>query len=344
MAIVDRVKWDGSADVLAWKFPQDNLSTLTQLIVNESQEAYVVKGGVYQGPFLAGRHTLSTENIPLLRGLIALPFGGETPFSAEVWYVNRSVNLDLPFGTREPIQLQDPKFQIMVPVRAFGQYGVRIEDGKRFLLKLVGTLSEFNASTLGAYFRGVMTSRIKTSIATAIIKNGRSVLEITTELDALSGMLRESLAADFSEYGVTLTQFNLMSVNVPEDDPAVVALKTALAKKTEMSLLGFTYQQERSFDVLEAAASNEGTAGGVMGAGLGMGMGVGIGVPMGQTMGQMAPAIQPMSIGCVSCQAMIPVGSAFCPQCGAGQKRLCGQCNAALPSGAKFCSACGTPA
>lgn len=66
MAVIDLVKWNGSPNILAWKFPSEELSTWTQLIVNETQEAYLVKGGVYQGPFGAGRHTLSTENIPLL--------------------------------------------------------------------------------------------------------------------------------------------------------------------------------------------------------------------------------------------------------------------------------------
>ena len=148
MSAIDLVKWNGSPSLLAWKFPSEELSTWTQLIVNESQDAYVVRGGVYEGPFGAGRHTLSTENLPLLRSLIGIPFGGSSPFSAEVWYVNRVTNLDVRWGTPDPIQLLDPRYGIMVPVRAFGQYGIRIVDSKKFLLKLVGTLPGFDADTL----------------------------------------------------------------------------------------------------------------------------------------------------------------------------------------------------
>ncbi len=83
MAVIDLVKWNGNPSILAWRFPSDQLSTWTQLIVNETQEAYVVKEGVYQGPFGAGRHTLETENIPLLTSLMGLPFGGKSPFTAE---------------------------------------------------------------------------------------------------------------------------------------------------------------------------------------------------------------------------------------------------------------------
>lgn len=287
MPVIDLVKWNGSPNLLAWKFPSEELSTWTQLVVNESQEAYLVRGGVYDGPFYGGRHTLTTENIPLIRNLLGLPFGGQSPFSAEVWYVNKITNLSIKWGTPDPIQLQDPKYQIMVPVRAFGQYGVKVQDSKKFLLKLVGTLPGFDVDTLSEYFKGVFTTKIKTEIANSIIKMGVSVLEISTHLEELSASLRVALNGEMEEYGVSLAQLNIHSINVPEDDPAVVKLKSALAKKAEMGIVGFNYQQERSFDVLQTAAGNEGTSGDAMGAGLGLGMGLGIGGPLAQTMGQM---------------------------------------------------------
>lgn len=292
MAVIDRVKWDGSAQLLAWKFPSDELATWTQLIVNESQEAFVVRGGVYDGPFGAGRHTLSTENLPGLRGVLGLPFGGKSPFSAEVWYVNRITNLDVRWGTPDAIQLQDPRYQIMVPVRAFGQYGIRISDAKRFLLKLVGTVSDFTVATLNEYFRGIFITSIKTQIANAIVKQGQSVLEISTQLESLSTILRQALASEMENYGVTLTQFNIHSINVPDDDPAVKTLKEALARRAEMGIVGYTYQQERSYDVMQTAAGNEGGAGTLMGAGMGVGMGLAMGPPMGQAYGQMASQVQ----------------------------------------------------
>ena len=177
------------------------------------------------------------KTFPLLRGLIKAPFGNQTPFTAEVWFVNRATNLAVLWGTPDPIQLQDPKFHVLVPVRAFGQYGIRITDSKRFLLKLVGTLQQFDEASISRYFRGVFTTRIKSAIATAIIANGKSVLEISTDLDTLSGMLREALAPELAEYGVGLVQFNIHSINVPEDDSAVQSLKNALSKRTEMGLL-----------------------------------------------------------------------------------------------------------
>jgi len=292
MAVIDLVKWDGSPQLLAWKYPSQELSTWTQLIVNESQDAYVVRGGVYDGPFGAGRHTLTTENLPGLRTLLGLPFGGRSPLSAEVWFVNRLTNLDVRWGTPDPIQLLDPRYKIMIPVRAFGQYGIRVSDSKRFLLKLVGTVPQFDVDTLSDYFRGAFITRIKTEIANLIIQQGQSILEVSTQLESLSNGLKKSLDVEVAEYGVSLAQFNVHSINVPENDPAAMTLKAALAKKAEMGIVGFTYQQERSFDVLETAAGNEGTAGATMGAGMGIGMGIGIGAPLAQAYGQMANEVR----------------------------------------------------
>lgn len=292
MNIIDRVKWDGTASELAWKYPSQALTTLTQLIVNETQQAFVVKDGVYEGPFGAGRHTLSNNNIPLLGKLIGLPFGGQSPFSAEVWFVNQTVKLDVRWGTPDPIQLQDPKFGIMVPVRAFGQYGIQVVDAKKFLMRLVGTQIGFDAATLAEYFRGAFNTRIKTSIANAIIKRGMSVLEVATRLDELSAELGEVLAADVAEYGVALSQFSIESINVPENDSAVQKLKAALARRAEMDIVGFTYQQDRSFDVLQSAAANQGSAASMLGVGLGAGMGAALGGAVGNGIGQLTAQLR----------------------------------------------------
>lgn len=287
MGIVDRVKWDGTPDILAYKYPITELSTWTQLIVNESQEAFLVRGGVYEGPFGAGRHTLSTENIPIIRKIMGYPFGGKSPFSAEIWFVNKQINLDILWGTTDPIQLEDPKYHVMLPVRAFGQYGIEVTDTKRFLLKLVGTLSDFTTEKLSEYFRGIFITRIKNEIAISIQTLEISILEVSTRLDTISNTIKILLNNELEEYGVVLKQFNIHSINVPENDPAVLSLKTALAKRAEMGIIGFNYQQERSFDVMQTAAGNEGTAGGVMGAGVGLGIGLGIGTPLAVNFGQL---------------------------------------------------------
>jgi membrane protease subunit (stomatin/prohibitin family) len=362
MAIIDFVKWNANPSILAWKFPSEELSTWTQLIVNETQEAYLVKGGVYQGPFGPGRYVLSTENIPVIRELMGIPFGGSSPFTAEVWFVNRVTNLAVRWGTNDPIQLEDPKYKLMVPVRAFGQYGIRVVEPKKFLLKLVGTLPAFDVASLATYFNGVFLTRIVTIISASIIKSGQSVFEVAPLLETLSDKLKIELTPEMAEYGVELVQFNIHSINVPETDPAVKTLKAALAQRAEMNLLGVNYQQQRAFDVLQVAAGNEGVAGSVMGAGMGVGMGAGMGLGLGGAMGNsvagaLGQLLPQNPIGpaadqhpCPKCHAPNGAGTRFCGACGGelpeiqnAQALACDKCNAAIPKGSKFCPACGDP-
>lgn len=293
MAVIDRVKWDGSPTDLVWKFPSEELSTWTQLIVNESQDAFLVKGGVYEGPFGPGRHTLSTENLPVLRSLIGVPFGGRSPFSAEVWYVNKVHNLDVKWGTPDPIQLQDPRFGVMIPVRAFGQYGINIIDSKNFLVTLIGTSKRIDFAFVSKYLNGNLIQTIKTAIADQIIANGVSVFDISKDLTKLSAVIREIVSSSAAQYGISIPQFNIHSVNVPDDDPAVVKLRDALATRAEMELLNTNYQQMRSLDVLETAAGNEGTGGSLMAAGLGAGLGFGVGASVGGIVNNFAPGPRP---------------------------------------------------
>ncbi|HIA00976.1 MAG TPA: zinc-ribbon domain-containing protein, partial [Myxococcales bacterium] len=147
------------------------------------------------------------------------------------------------------------------------------------------------------------------------------------------------------------------SINSPEDDPAVAQLKSALAKKAEMNIIGYTYQQERSFDSMEAAASNEGSASsGMMGAGIGLGMGLGVGGAMGSAMGNMAQQIQTNPTrACPSCNAQMDESAKFCNGCGGAMdgggaaKKVepagikCDKCGAGIARGAKFCPECGDP-
>ena len=283
MAIVEVVKYDGSPDVLVWKYPSQELGTWTQLIVNESQEAVLYKGGKIFDIFQSGRHTLSTENIPLLNKIVNLPFGGRSPFTAEVWFVNKLYSLNVKWGTPTPIQVQDPKYGVFVPVRANGQFGIQIKDTEKFLVKLVGTASVFDRQNLVKLFRGLYITKAKDTISSYVVHKQVSPLEINAYLDEMSVFLKEKMAPVMDEYGIKLTSFYVNEVSIPEEDLAVKKLKDALAKKAEMDIIGYSYQQQRSFDTLEGAAKN-GSAGAspLMGAGMGLGMGLEMGTAVGK--------------------------------------------------------------
>ena len=353
MAIIDVIKYDGNPDVFAWKYPNMELGTWTQLIVNESQEAILIKGGQVCDVFGAGRHTLDTANIPILNKLVNLPFGGRSPFTAEVWFINKVFSLDVKWGTSTPIQLQDPKYKVFVPVRAFGQFGIKIEDSKKFLLKLVGTLPQFDKSSMLKFFRGVYLTKAKDVISSYLVHKNISILEINAYLDEISTYLQEKISPTFDEYGIKLTSFYVNDINVPETDPAVVQLKKALAKRAEMDIVGYSYQQERSFDTLEGAATNPNSMqGGLMGAGIGFGMGVGAGGAMGQQFGGLAQNLNVKETKeCPNCKKQIGANEKFCNYCGydtTSSKKdakktdiKCSTCGAKLNENTKFCPECG---
>lgn len=358
MAVVDVVKYNGGPDVFAWKYPSEELGTWTQLIVNESQEAVLVKGGKVLDVFGSGRHTLETANIPLLNNIVNLPFGGRSPFTAEVWYINKAYNLDVKWGTPTPIQVQDPKYGVFIPVRSYGAFGIKITDSKKFLIKLVGTMPAFDKASITKYFRSLYVQRVKDAISTYLIHEGISIMEINAYLDEISQYMQERIQPTMEEYGIGLISFYVNDISVPEDDPAVKQLKDALSKRAEMNIIGYSYQQERSFDTMEGAATNPGSASApVMGAGLGVGMGFGMGQSVGTGFGAMAQEInlnaqKDATRECPKCHAVAPSTQRFCGTCGfdfekdgndeaQDQKSTCSACGAALSAKIKFCPECG---
>lgn len=281
MALMDVVRYEGGDGVLAWKYPNNELRLGTQVIVNETQEVVFFKGGKALDKLGPGRHTLKTENIPILCKLVNIPFGGKSPFSAELWYVNKAHSLNIKWGTPTPIQIQDSKYGILVPVRAFGQFGITVKDSKLFLTKIVGTAHSFDYEILKDYFRGVYITKVKDTISQYIVKNKISILQINAYLDELSEFIKEKTQASFDVYGISLINFYVNDISIPEDDSATIKLKEALAKKAEMDIVGFDYDKERTFDTLQKAAEGGGSGSSMkndmMGAGLGMSMGMGLG-------------------------------------------------------------------
>ena len=388
MALMQIVEWDPSlspADIFAWRYVapknpdrSDALGNWTQLVVQESQEAILFRDGQALDLFGPGRHTLSTDNIPLLRRLINLPTGGETPFKAHVWFVNKLNILDVKWGTLSPLLLRDPEYQIPIPVRAYGQFGVRIRDSRKFLLKLVGTRTRLTRDELIDSFRGLLLSRIGDMVASYITLRKINIFDISAYLKDMSDEAVEEVRPVFEEYGIEPTNFFLGSVNVPEDDEAVQDLKKAMSERARMNVMGYNYQQMRSFDAMEemAQASGSGDGGGggnpLLGAGMGLGAGLGMGGAFGQMASQMGqflnssptgaqqqpvptpaapggpatpsptPSSPSASRACPKCGKACGEGR-FCPSCGASLTPSCPHCGAKIDADARFCSQCGKP-
>lgn len=288
MALVDVVRCKMDDNELCKKFPSSDLRIGSQLIVYPSQIAFFVKGGMIYDEFEAGTFTLKSSNIPLLNKVINLPYGGESPFKAEVWFINLTTKLDLKWGTNATIQLEDPKYNIIVPVGGFGQYGIRVIDPKIFLKTLIGNMSDFSAQKVDNYFKGKMMSLLNSLIARKIASDKISILEINTHLVEMSEYCNREINNSFEKYGLELVDFSIVSITFPEDDPSIIKLKEAKDLAARLKIAGKdVYQMERSFNVLETAAGNEGMGGQMVGVGAGLGVGMGVGSAMGNMASQM---------------------------------------------------------
>ena len=288
MALIDVISVESNDQDLVLKFPSDNLRLGSQLVVHPAQTAFFVHGGKICDEFTAGTYTLRNEELPILNKLINLPFGSESPFKAEVWFVSQLHKLDIKWGTTQPIQLEDPRYNIIVPVRAYGQYGIKVATPRTFLETLVGNLTSFSTDKIEQYFKGKIVMQLSSIIAQKIAKDKVSVLDINAQLLDMSAYCQQQLNQSINNYGIELVDFTVMSVNVPEEDPSIQRLKEAKDLAARLKVTGRdVYQMERSFDVLETAAGNTGAGGQMMAMGAGLGAGVGVGSAIGNMAGQM---------------------------------------------------------
>lgn len=288
MALIDCVKFDCPVDdVLVWKYPSENLTLGTQLIVNQSQEVIFVKSGKALDIFGPGTHTLSTGNLPFLQKLINLPFGGKTPFTAEVWFVNKTIKRGMKWGTKGPIQVQDPIYMYPVNLRSFGEWGLRITNSQSFVNQVVGTQLGADSAKIEEYFTGEILQRLTDQLAKFVVEQNVSVFQLAAKINDLSSFVQKAISPEFERFGIEIVNFNVNRISIAEED--MKQFQEIQAQRMKLNLInqsGQAYATMRSFDTLEAAAQNpNGNMGQMLGAGLGMGMGFSSGMTVGQQVG-----------------------------------------------------------
>jgi membrane protease subunit (stomatin/prohibitin family) len=349
MAIIDVVRWTpGDDPVFAAKFPETNLSTYTQLIVAESQEAVLFSKGRIVGKFGPGKYTLNTENLPVLRSLFGLPFGGNNPFTAEVWFVNKLLPLNLDWAT-DNMRFHDPDYQTMVPLMAKGRYGLKVQDAERFLVKLVGTASRFTAEMLTDHFSGALVSRTKSLLLQAMQSERIGVKSIGAYLDRFSVALTNGMAPFWEDYGLSLIALYVTSIDIDDRTPDGQHILEAMARQSAQAIAGYTWQQSQSFEVAKEALSNSGQnglLGALMLTGLTGNMGQGLLQPQPTAAGSppgpppVAAAPQVREIFCSNCSRKFTSDSKFCPHCGDAYLP-CTACGTDNRDGAVRCVSCG---
>lgn len=386
--ISDIIKYEGDNSTFIWKHPCEDFNTTTQLIVHESQEAIFFFNGQALDLFGPGRHTLETENIPLLRRLINIPTGGQTPFHCEVYFINKTEQMAIRWGTDSKVQYVEPTYKFPISIGASGEMSLSVEDSRKLLVKLVGTERVLDRYLLTKYFRSILMTKVKTYIAQTVKANAINIFEIDECLDIFSEDIRKKLIPDFWDYGVILNRFFVTTIVKPDGEPQYEKFKElhfrqyadvaearlrqqtdviyaqteaqkvvidSQAQATKRMQEGYTYQQERGFDVAQDATRNE-AVGEFSNMGIGLGMMTGVGGTIGGMVGGavsdafsdiVAPTQQVSPIPnkyCDQCGAELTPGAAFCDECGAQltSPDVCSKCGFKFIKPGKFCPKCGT--
>ncbi len=385
LTIADIIKYEGDNATFVWKHPCEDFNSLTQLIVHETQEAIFFMNGQALDLFGPGRYTLETQNIPLIGKALNRVAGDKTPFHCEVYFVNKTEQMAVKWGTDAKVQYVEPTYGFPIAVGASGDMTLKVADSRKLLVKLVGTENLLTQNKLLAYFRSILMTRVKTYIAQVMKSEAINIFEIDQNLAAFSASIKQLLIPDFDDYGITLEKFFVTTIVKPDGDrqyekfkelhfrqyadiaeaklrqrvdiieAETEAQKTIIESKAlaeKRATEGYTYGQERGFDVAQKVAENE-AIGEFTNMGVGFGTMAGVGGAVGGMVGgamhdalgaATAPAAQstPQNF-CENCGAKLLDGTHFCEQCGSPVQKMnsCKNCGYIFEHQGRFCPKCG---
>lgn len=376
MELFDVIKYEGDNDTVIWKYEKEDFNIGSQLIVHESQEAIFFLNGQALDVFGPGKYTLKTENLPILSKFINIPTGGVSQFHCEVYFVNMVEHLAIKWGTDSKIQYMEPSYNFPIYIGANGEMSISINNSKKLLVKLVGTEKNLSKERLVSYFKSFLMIRLKPYLSKYIRENKINIFEIDEKLETISNDVKDSLISDFDEYGISLKQFFITSIVKPDGDEqyerfkdlhfrqyadiaeaelqqkvgiinqeteskktVIEAKGIAEKRKTE----GYTYQEERGYDVAEKMAENEG-AGNFSSAGIGMGIMASVGNTMNNTFGNAMNNVNANNEKyCDNCGAKLEPNQKFCDNCGkeVNKEESCPYCSYKFKKASKYCPNCG---
>ncbi|MHA7829854.1 MAG: SPFH domain-containing protein [Flagellimonas sp.] len=272
---IDIVEWlDYTDDTIAYRFEryQNEIKNGAKLIVREGQTAVFINEGQLADVFGPGTYDLTTQNLPILSTLKGWKYGFNSPFKAEVYFVNTHLFTDEKWGTKSPITLSDDRFGL-VEIRAFGTYAFKISDAGKFIKDIVGTDSNFTNFEINEHLKSLIATRFTNTVGQANLPIELYAAN-TTEL---SDTCREVMSPEFESVGISLEKFYIENVSMPEDLKKEIFEYSRIDKLDLDKLTKF-----KTAKAIEAAAQNEG---GTAGAGMGMGMGFVLAQQMGGMMG-----------------------------------------------------------
>lgn len=356
MAIQEIIKYEGNNSTLIYKHPAEDFNTLSQLIVHESQEAVFFSDGQALDSFKAGRYTLETKNIPLISKIRNLVSGGVSPFHTEVYFINLVTMMDIPWGTPSQVTVKDPNYGYSYSAGASGSFGLKVVDGRKLLINMVGTEKKMSTSDVQKYFKDLIVTRVKNCIAIELSRY--SYNEFNQHLNDISENVSQTIRKDISEYGIEILNFFVSAVKInPDDLEELKMLDNSMAKKRfeaignrdatvieaegmarARELQGYTWQQEQQFDVSRTFAQNEGFAGNPAN----MMAQIPLAFSMGDMLKNNVDAAANSAANANMNEAVNMASKETVPTSAGENETRCTKCGEKLPEGAKFCMSCGT--
>ena len=316
--IAQIIKCEGDNNTFIWKHPLEDFNSLTQLIVHESQEAIFFMNGQALDLFGPGRYTLETQNIPKIGKFLNRTTGDNTPFHCEVYFINKVEQMSIKWGTDSKVQYIEPVYGFPISIGASGEMSLKVDDSRKLLIKLVGTGKHLGQQQLVQYFRGFLMTKVKSYIAQVIKNNVINIFEIDENLELFSNNLHRLLMPDFLNYGITLERFFVTNIVKPDGEKQYETFKNlhfrqyadvaeaklrqqtdliyaqteaqkividSQAQATKRAQEGYTYAEEKGFDVAREIAKNE-AVGQFTNMGIGLGTMAGIGATVGGLVGE----------------------------------------------------------
>ena len=365
--LINVIEWtaDGQDSLMVYRFPVDGkeIKNGAQLTVRESQVAIFVNEGEIADVFLPGRYKLTTENIPVLTKLASWKYGFNSPFKAEVYFINTKQFTGRKWGTSNPVALRDPDFGIC-RIRAFGTYAIQVEDAKLFLQQVFGTADKYSVEGITSYAKSMIVSAFTDFLGEQKVP----VLDIPSSYNEIGEGTAKNVCEKLGKMGLKVSEVIVENISLPDE------VEKAIDQRASMGAIGNmgTYTQYQAANAIKDAAQNQG---GMAGMGVGLGAGVGFGQIMGNAIQQSQQEVKAQNevakvicphcnakvnpgkfcpecgkplvvnkVKCIKCGAEIKEGSKFCPECGASQvitEITCPKCGKKLPSNTKFCPECG---
>ena len=371
---------DTSKGQIVYKWPDINIRKFSRAIVEPDAVAVFMSQGQVMGVLMPGQHTLDAKELPFLGMFVDWATGGNA-FRAEIYFVGTREFPNFRFGGRLD-EVQDPQSGLIVTLRTFGEYSLRITEPTKLILNLVGTVNVTDNTAITGWVTQQLLKVARTTVTTQLMSGAWPILGLSMHSPEIETQSLEAANRELDNYGVTLTRLGNVDINLDDDDNA--RLKK-LAGDTAYSRLAGGFLQAAQAEALQGAGEGMAQGGGAVSP-MFMGMGVGMAGNMMQAPGQApynppppgtgfagggqgygaqaaagmqqqappapAPAAAPAAaeapaaaptVACNNCQSPVTVGAKFCPECGTPTSKHCTNCNASLSGGAKFCAECGTP-